>query len=128
MERSNPNACVDDGKEDVDNSDDDSDDHGVDSGDKHLTHLTQVESNVNLGVCDKHLTHIVKNTPESLISDVTGHLTHANIFRKMPVSKNVILWLRGGCMKNNSDSIDNGQKDNDEKDNGDTNNQSPSQG
>eukprot|EP00957_Ditylum_brightwellii_P073219 5566349-Ditylum_brightwellii.AAC.1 len=41
---------VDDGKEDgVDNS--------VGSGDKHLTHLTQFEKNVNLGGCDKHLTH-----------------------------------------------------------------------
>eukprot|EP00957_Ditylum_brightwellii_P082554 6276096-Ditylum_brightwellii.AAC.1 len=45
MERSDPNGCVDDGKEGVDNSDDNNDD----SGDMHLTHLTQVESNVNLG-------------------------------------------------------------------------------
>eukprot|EP00957_Ditylum_brightwellii_P203907 15336724-Ditylum_brightwellii.AAC.1 len=48
------NVCVDDDKEEgVDNSDDNSD-HG---GDKHLTHLTQVENNVNLGGCDKHLSH-----------------------------------------------------------------------
>eukprot|EP00957_Ditylum_brightwellii_P010182 769227-Ditylum_brightwellii.AAC.1 len=47
-ERSDPNMCIDDGKEGVDNSVDNSDD----SGDKHLTHLTQVENNVNLGVCD----------------------------------------------------------------------------
>eukprot|EP00957_Ditylum_brightwellii_P169383 12892148-Ditylum_brightwellii.AAC.1 len=67
--RSNPNVCVDDGKEGVDDSDGNSDD----SGDNHLTHLIQVENNVNLGVCDKHLTHAVKNTPESFICDVTDH-------------------------------------------------------
>eukprot|EP00957_Ditylum_brightwellii_P052874 4009076-Ditylum_brightwellii.AAC.1 len=60
---------VDDGKEGVDNIDDDS----VDGCDKHFTHSTEVENNVNLGVCNKHLSHTVKNTPESLISDVTGH-------------------------------------------------------
>eukprot|EP00957_Ditylum_brightwellii_P056996 4319415-Ditylum_brightwellii.AAC.1 len=70
---------------------DDGKEEGVDNsvgfGDKHLTHLTQFENNVNLGGCDKH----------------------------MPVSKNVILWLRGGGLKDDSDSSDNGQKDNDKK-------------
>eukprot|EP00957_Ditylum_brightwellii_P055647 4216331-Ditylum_brightwellii.AAC.1 len=53
----------------------------------------------------------------------------------MPVSKNVILWLRGGGLKDDKDCIDNGQKDNNDKNNGDNtkdgdnkNNQSPSQG
>eukprot|EP00957_Ditylum_brightwellii_P145572 11084207-Ditylum_brightwellii.AAC.1 len=49
--RSNPNACVDDGKDGFDNSDDNS----VDSGDKHLAHLTQVENNVNFGVTSTSL-------------------------------------------------------------------------
>eukprot|EP00957_Ditylum_brightwellii_P087813 6687480-Ditylum_brightwellii.AAC.1 len=71
MERSNPNARVDDGKEGVDNSDNHSDDNSVDGVDINLTQLTQVESNVNLGVYDRHFTHVVKKTPESLISDVT---------------------------------------------------------
>eukprot|EP00957_Ditylum_brightwellii_P071978 5470249-Ditylum_brightwellii.AAC.1 len=53
VERSKQNKCADDGKEGVDYDDDDS----VDGGDKHLTHLTQVENNVNIGGCDKHLTH-----------------------------------------------------------------------
>ena len=57
----------------------------------HLAHLIQVENNVNLGVCDKHLNHVVKNTPESLRSDVTGHVTHVRFFGKMPVSNNVTL-------------------------------------
>eukprot|EP00957_Ditylum_brightwellii_P017267 1300947-Ditylum_brightwellii.AAC.1 len=72
-ERSDPNVCVDNGKEGVDNSDDDSVDNSDGGGDMHLTHLTQVENNANLGVCDKHLNHVVNNAPESLISDVTGH-------------------------------------------------------
>eukprot|EP00957_Ditylum_brightwellii_P163832 12472190-Ditylum_brightwellii.AAC.1 len=33
----------------------------------------------------------------------------------MPVSKNVFLWLRGGGLKDDRDSIDNDQKDNDDK-------------
>eukprot|EP00957_Ditylum_brightwellii_P103211 7866726-Ditylum_brightwellii.AAC.1 len=33
----------------------------------------------------------------------------------MPVSNNVILWLRGGGLKDDRDSIDNGQKDDDGK-------------
>eukprot|EP00957_Ditylum_brightwellii_P137062 10450917-Ditylum_brightwellii.AAC.1 len=45
----------------------------------------------------------------------------------MPVSKNVILWLRGSGLRDGHDFIDNGQKDNNEK-NGDTNIQSPTQG
>eukprot|EP00957_Ditylum_brightwellii_P141845 10807016-Ditylum_brightwellii.AAC.1 len=64
--------------------------NNVDSADRHLTYLTQDENNVNLGGCDKHLTHVVKNTPESLLSE-------------------------GGGLKDDSDSIDNSQKDNDEK-------------
>ena len=95
--RSDPNMCVDDGKEGVDNSDD--------SDDKHLTHLTQAENNVNLGVCDKHLTHATKNTPESLINDVTSHATHVNFFRKMSVSKKVILQLKGGGLKDDHDFV-----------------------
>ena len=68
-ERNKQIKCVDDDKNDVDddgvdNSDDNIDDNSDDGGDKHLTHLTQVENNVNLGVCDKHLTHVVKNTPK----------------------------------------------------------------
>eukprot|EP00957_Ditylum_brightwellii_P186001 14161513-Ditylum_brightwellii.AAC.1 len=59
MERSNPNSCVDDGKEGVDESADNS----ADDSYKRLTHLTQVENNVYLGDCDKHLTCAVKNTP-----------------------------------------------------------------
>eukprot|EP00957_Ditylum_brightwellii_P189634 14435208-Ditylum_brightwellii.AAC.1 len=46
----------------------------------------------------------------------------------MPASNNVTLWLRVGGLKDDRDSIDNGQKDNDDKNNGDTNNQSTSQG
>eukprot|EP00957_Ditylum_brightwellii_P152495 11607527-Ditylum_brightwellii.AAC.1 len=47
----------------------------------------------------------------------------------MPVSKNVILQLRGGGdLKDDQEAINNDQKDNDDKHNGDTNNQSPSQG
>eukprot|EP00957_Ditylum_brightwellii_P062664 4756388-Ditylum_brightwellii.AAC.1 len=118
--RSEKNKCADDGREGVDNS--------VDGGDKHLTHLTQFENNVNLGGCDKHLTQVVKNSPESLIHDITGHVTHVNYFGKMSASKNAILCLRGDGLKDDSDYIDNGQKDNDEKNNGGTNNQSPSQG
>ena len=98
------------------------DDDSDDSADKHLTHLTQVKNNGNLCVCDKNLTHVVKNTPTSLKSDVTGHVTHVRFFGKMPVSNNVILWLRGGGLKDDCDSIDNSQNDNDEKNNGDTNN------
>eukprot|EP00957_Ditylum_brightwellii_P065213 4945713-Ditylum_brightwellii.AAC.1 len=75
-EKNDSNRCVNDGKEGVDNNDDDSVDDSDDGGEMHLTHLTQVENNVNLGVCDKHLTHVVKDTPESLRSDVTGHVTH----------------------------------------------------
>eukprot|EP00957_Ditylum_brightwellii_P075859 5765367-Ditylum_brightwellii.AAC.1 len=49
MERNKHIECVDCDKDDgVDNSDDDS----VGGGDKQFTHLTQVENNVNLGVCD----------------------------------------------------------------------------
>jgi hypothetical protein len=81
-QRSDPNRCVNDGKEGIDNSDDDSVDNSDDGGDMHLAHFTQVEHNVNLGVCDKHLTHVVKNTPESPRSDVTGHVTHVRIFWK----------------------------------------------
>ena len=33
----------------------------------------------------------------------------------MPVSKNVILWLKGGGLKDDRDPTDNGPKDNDEK-------------
>eukprot|EP00957_Ditylum_brightwellii_P021943 1654852-Ditylum_brightwellii.AAC.1 len=33
----------------------------------------------------------------------------------MPVSKNAILQLRGSGLRDDSDSIDNGQKDHDEK-------------
>ena len=40
----------------------------------------------------------------------------------------MILWLKGGGLKDDCDSIDNDQKDNDEKKNGDTNYQSPNQG
>eukprot|EP00957_Ditylum_brightwellii_P094938 7229908-Ditylum_brightwellii.AAC.1 len=72
MKRSKQIKCVDGDKDNsVYNSDDDSDDDSDDGGDKHLTHRTQVENNVNLGACDRHLIHVVKNTPESLISDVT---------------------------------------------------------
>eukprot|EP00957_Ditylum_brightwellii_P037929 2868695-Ditylum_brightwellii.AAC.1 len=56
-ERSDSNRCVNDGKEGVDNNDDDSVDNSDDGGDMHLAYFTQVENNVNLGVCDKHLTH-----------------------------------------------------------------------
>eukprot|EP00957_Ditylum_brightwellii_P127594 9730538-Ditylum_brightwellii.AAC.1 len=73
MTRSDPKGCVNDGKEGVNNNDDDSVDNSDDGGDMHLVHLTQVENNVNLGICDKHLTHVVKNTPDSLRIDVTGH-------------------------------------------------------
>eukprot|EP00957_Ditylum_brightwellii_P134736 10272143-Ditylum_brightwellii.AAC.1 len=45
----------------------------------------------------------------------------------MPVSNNVVLWLRGGGLKDDCNSIDNGQKDNDEKNYADANNQSTSQ-
>eukprot|EP00957_Ditylum_brightwellii_P056924 4314888-Ditylum_brightwellii.AAC.1 len=70
MERSKQNkhvVCYKDN--DVDNGDGDSDD----GADMHLTHLTQVKNNGNLGVCDKNLIHVVKNTPTSLRSYVTGH-------------------------------------------------------
>eukprot|EP00957_Ditylum_brightwellii_P185829 14148427-Ditylum_brightwellii.AAC.1 len=70
-ERSDPNMCVYDGKEGVDNNDDNRNDNNDDGGDMHLAHLTQLENNVNIGACDKHLTNVVKNTPESLRSDVT---------------------------------------------------------
>eukprot|EP00957_Ditylum_brightwellii_P122244 9321956-Ditylum_brightwellii.AAC.2 len=40
-ERSDPNGCVNDGKEVVDNDVYDSVDDGDDGGDMHLTHLTQ---------------------------------------------------------------------------------------
>eukprot|EP00957_Ditylum_brightwellii_P025652 1939441-Ditylum_brightwellii.AAC.1 len=43
--RSDLNGCVNDGKEGVDNSVDDSDDDSDDGGDTHLTHLTQIENN-----------------------------------------------------------------------------------
>eukprot|EP00957_Ditylum_brightwellii_P053367 4044990-Ditylum_brightwellii.AAC.1 len=70
MERSKRNKYVVCNKDnDVDDGVDDSDD----CADKHLTHLSQVKNNGNLGVCDKNLAHVVKNTPTSLISDVTGH-------------------------------------------------------
>eukprot|EP00957_Ditylum_brightwellii_P120654 9203478-Ditylum_brightwellii.AAC.1 len=112
MERSKQIKCVDGNTDNgVDNSDDDSDD----GGDKHLTHLTQVENNVNLCACDRHLTHVVKNSPESLKSDITGHVTHVKVFGKMLVSNNVILWLRVGGLKDGRDSIVNDQKDDDEK-------------
>jgi hypothetical protein len=39
----------------------------------------------------------------------------SEFFGKMPISNNVILWLRGGGLKDDRGSIDNGQKDNDEK-------------
>jgi hypothetical protein len=86
-ERGDPNRCVDDGKEGVDKSDGDSNGDNDDGGDMHLTHLTQVENNVNLDDCDKHLTHVVKNTPDSLRIDVTGHVTHVRFFGKMRISK-----------------------------------------
>eukprot|EP00957_Ditylum_brightwellii_P162351 12362010-Ditylum_brightwellii.AAC.1 len=44
-ERSDPIGCANDGKEGVDNSDDNSDGNSDDGGDMHLTHLTQVENN-----------------------------------------------------------------------------------
>eukprot|EP00957_Ditylum_brightwellii_P187072 14247445-Ditylum_brightwellii.AAC.1 len=44
-ERSDQNGCVNDGKEGVDNIDDNSVDNIDDGGDMHLTHLTQVEKN-----------------------------------------------------------------------------------
>eukprot|EP00957_Ditylum_brightwellii_P178824 13621404-Ditylum_brightwellii.AAC.1 len=70
MERSKQIKCVNGDKDNgVGNSDDDSDDNRYDnnddhsdddndeSGDRHLTHLMQIENNVNPGVCDRHLTH-----------------------------------------------------------------------
>eukprot|EP00957_Ditylum_brightwellii_P047989 3644363-Ditylum_brightwellii.AAC.1 len=97
------NGCVDDCFDrcvgHVNDCKEDGADDSVDSGDKHLTHLTQFENNDNLGGCDKHLTHVVKKNSESLISDVTD----------------------------DRDSIDSVQKDNDDKNNADTNIQSPSQ-
>eukprot|EP00957_Ditylum_brightwellii_P060698 4608301-Ditylum_brightwellii.AAC.1 len=113
--RSEQNVCVDDGKEDgVDNS--------VDSGDKHLTYLTQFENNDDLDGCNKHFTHVVKKNSESLMTDVTGHVTYLNFFGKMPFSKNVIIRLRVGGLKDDRNSINDGQKGNDDKNNGDTNN------
>eukprot|EP00957_Ditylum_brightwellii_P091884 6996070-Ditylum_brightwellii.AAC.1 len=97
-----------------DNNDDDSVGNGDDGSDMHLTYLTQVENNIDLGICDKYFTHVLKNTQESLRSDVTGHVTHVRFFGKMPVSNNVTLWLRGAGLKDDHGSIDNGQKDNDE--------------
>eukprot|EP00957_Ditylum_brightwellii_P190242 14480526-Ditylum_brightwellii.AAC.1 len=104
MERSKQNKnLVCDKDNDVDNGDDDS----ADGADKHLTYLTQVKNNGNRGVCDINITHVVKNTPTSLKSDVTGHVMHVRFFGKMPVSKNAILWLRGGGLKDDRDSTDN---------------------
>eukprot|EP00957_Ditylum_brightwellii_P101473 7733023-Ditylum_brightwellii.AAC.1 len=89
----------------------------ADGGDKHLTHLTHIESNDCVGGC-KNFTHIVKNNSESLISDVTDHVTHVNFFGMMPVSKNVSFWLRGGGdLKDDWETINNDQKDNDDKNN-----------
>eukprot|EP00957_Ditylum_brightwellii_P022769 1717580-Ditylum_brightwellii.AAC.1 len=109
-------------------------DGGVDGDDNRLMHLTQFESNDGVDGCEK-FKHIVKNNFESLQSDVTGHVTHVNVFGNTPVSKKLILWLRGGGLKDDKDCIDNGKKDNDVKNNGDdikygdnSNNQSPSQG
>eukprot|EP00957_Ditylum_brightwellii_P136371 10400359-Ditylum_brightwellii.AAC.1 len=122
-EKSDPNVCINDGKEGVDDNVDDDVDNSDGGDDMHLTHLTQVENNVNIVVCDKHLNHVVNNTLESLRSDVTGHVTHVRFFEKIQVSNNAILLLRGGGLKGNRGSIDNGQKDNDEKNNEDINNQ-----
>eukprot|EP00957_Ditylum_brightwellii_P044442 3372175-Ditylum_brightwellii.AAC.1 len=71
------NDCFDGCVGHVDDSKEDGVGNSVESGDKHLTHLTQFENNDNLDGCDKHLTH-----------------------------------LRGGGLKDDRDSIDNGQKDN----------------
>eukprot|EP00957_Ditylum_brightwellii_P196162 14946216-Ditylum_brightwellii.AAC.1 len=88
--RSEQNVCVDNDKEDGvdggdkhlarseqnmydDDSNGDSADSSVDGGVKYLTHLTQLENNVDLYGCYMHLTHVVENKSESLISDITGH-------------------------------------------------------
>eukprot|EP00957_Ditylum_brightwellii_P143681 10946423-Ditylum_brightwellii.AAC.1 len=57
----------------VDDSKEDGVDNSIDSGDKHFTHFTQFENNVNLGGCYKHLTHVVKKNSKLPISDVAGH-------------------------------------------------------
>eukprot|EP00957_Ditylum_brightwellii_P163557 12453096-Ditylum_brightwellii.AAC.1 len=70
MERSKQNKHLACNKDDdVDSGDDDSDG----GANKHLTHLTQIKNN--------------------------GHVTHFRFFGKMPVSKNAILRLRGGGLK-----------------------------
>eukprot|EP00957_Ditylum_brightwellii_P107224 8181946-Ditylum_brightwellii.AAC.1 len=46
----------------------------------------------------------------------------------MPVSKRLILWLKGGGLKDDRKSTYNDQKDNDDKNNGEIHNQSTNQG
>eukprot|EP00957_Ditylum_brightwellii_P188396 14342241-Ditylum_brightwellii.AAC.1 len=102
-------------------------DDSVDCSYNHLTHLTQFESNDGVGGCE-HFKHIVKNNLKSLRSDVIGHVTHINYFGDMLVSKHLILWLRGGGLKDDRKSYENDQKDNDDKKNGEMNNQRVSKG
>eukprot|EP00957_Ditylum_brightwellii_P097219 7404566-Ditylum_brightwellii.AAC.1 len=86
-------------------------DNSVDGGKNHLTHLTQFESNDGVDGCENY-TLIAKNNSESLRSDVKGHVDQ----------------FRVGGLKDDRESIDNGQMDNDDKNNGDKNNQNPSKG
>eukprot|EP00957_Ditylum_brightwellii_P088575 6746642-Ditylum_brightwellii.AAC.1 len=80
-------------------------DDSVDCGDNHFTYLTQFESNDGVGDCE-NFKHTVKNNSESLRSDITGH-----------VSKSLILWLRGGGLKDDRKGSDNDQKDKEDKKN-----------